>query len=144
MLCAGTTVTLNYELAPICSQFPLFKCTVKSFVNIITKSGSVILWLYLRIKRKNNYLEPYAIFPALFNLVHSVQALSYRHSSLQLTWYICSAVDNAIKKNSWMFISLQKKNIYSEVHWQNISDVESLCLGRAERKKGDLDCLFSK
>lgn len=39
---AGTTVTLNYELAPVCSQFPLFKCTVKSFVNIITKSGSVI------------------------------------------------------------------------------------------------------
>lgn len=31
LLCAGTTVTLNYELVPICSQFPLFKCTVKSF-----------------------------------------------------------------------------------------------------------------
>lgn len=25
LLCAGTTVTLNYELAPISSQFPLFK-----------------------------------------------------------------------------------------------------------------------
>lgn len=72
-----------------------------------------------------------------------MQALSYRHSSLQLTWYVCNAVDNAIKKylNVYFFT---KKSIYCEVHWQNISDVESSPLGRAERKKGDLYYLFSK
>lgn len=50
-----------------------------------------------------------------------MQALSYRHSSLQLTWYICNAVDNAIKRIATFFSLPKKKSLHCEVHWQNIT-----------------------